>query len=47
MEKRIARNTGKSGLPVGTINHLMATREGSPVVALSFRCPVPLVKSAL
>ena len=28
----------QAGLPVGTIDHLRTTREGSPALALSFRC---------
>ena len=40
MAQRHARDPGKAGLPVGTIGHLTATREGSPVLALSFRCQV-------
>ena len=46
MAQQHARDPGKVGLPLGTINHLTATREGSPVVTLSFRCQVLGQKSA-
>ena len=40
MAQRHAGDPGKAGLPVGTIDHLRATREGSPTLALSFRCQI-------